>query len=104
MSPEVFYTTVRDRTAARFGHAVNPHPFRDCLATGLATEDPDRIRMAQFLLGHKAPQTAERYYIHAQTHRASQKVQLHIQELRRKADCDKGRADRRRPDREGASE
>ena len=29
----------------RFGHALNPHLFRDCAATSIAIEDPDHVRI-----------------------------------------------------------
>ena len=78
MSPEVFYSMIRERTEARFGRAVYPHLFRHNLATQVATDDPDRILMTQRLLGHKSARTTEWYYIHAQTHQANQRVQEHI--------------------------
>jgi integrase len=47
--------------------------FRDALATGIATDDPEHIRMASRLLGHADPRTTERHYIHAQALRASRR-------------------------------
>jgi integrase/recombinase XerD len=83
MSPEIFYSMIRERTEARFGSAVYPHLFRHDLATQVAIVDPERVRMAQRLLGHRSPRTTERYYIHAKTHLANQRVQEHIASKRR---------------------
>ena len=47
----------------RFGHRLNPHGFRNCVATSLADEDPENIRMAARLLGHNSFSTTERSYI-----------------------------------------
>jgi len=85
LSPEVFYKGLLKRTAKEFGHSVNPHLFRDCLITQLATEDPDHIQIAALLLGHKTHYTADRYYNHAEGHRATQKHQAHVQAKRRSA-------------------
>lgn len=52
-------------TPIRFGHIVNAHLFRDCVATTIANCDPDHIRHAAQLLGHRALRVTERSYIAA---------------------------------------
>ena len=42
------------RTAAAFGHPVNPHLFRDCAATSIAIDDPQHVRIASQILGHRS--------------------------------------------------
>jgi integrase/recombinase XerD len=61
------YDVIRDRTQAAFGTGVSPHRFRDAAATTLAVEDPDHVRLATVLLGHRSPATTERYYQQARS-------------------------------------
>ena len=49
-------------TAAAFGRPVNPHLFRDALATTIAVHRPDRIGIVTPLLGHGSITTAQRHY------------------------------------------
>jgi len=46
---------------------INPHLFRDCAATTIADEDPNRVRMSAPVLGHTDFRTTEAYYIAANT-------------------------------------
>jgi integrase len=41
---------------------MNPHLFRDAAATTLAIHDPQHVRIAAPLLGHRTFATTERYY------------------------------------------
>lgn len=50
-------------TRRRFGHVINAHSFRDCVASTLAAQDPDHVRYVADLLGHAELHTAERSYI-----------------------------------------
>ena len=50
------------RTRAAFGHPINPHLFRDCAATSIAIDNPDHVRIAARLLGHRSLATTDRYY------------------------------------------
>jgi len=52
-------------TRRRFGHIVNAHLFRDCVATTVANCDPDHVRYAAQLLGHRSVRMTERSYIAA---------------------------------------
>ncbi len=57
-----FYDIVIKRTRGAFGKPLNPHLFRDAAATTTAIHDPDNVRMAAPLLGHRSFATTERYY------------------------------------------
>jgi site-specific recombinase XerD len=49
-------------TARAFGCPVNPHMFRDALATTIALTRPDKIGIVTPLLGHRSLATAQRAY------------------------------------------
>lgn len=49
---------IEERTKARFGHAINPHLFRDCAATSIAIEDPEHVRIIMSILGHTSLERA----------------------------------------------
>ena len=73
MTEMAIYDRIRAHTRKAFGRAVNPHLFRDAAATTLAITDPEHVRVAAPLLGHRTFMTTERYYQQAQAfdaHRA----------------------------------
>jgi integrase/recombinase XerD len=82
LSEQSIYTKVCAATEEELGVRLNPHLFRDALATGIATDDPEHIRMASRLLGHADPRTTERHYIHAQALRASRRYNVVVLPLR----------------------
>ena len=84
-----FYRAITAVTEARFGHPVNPHLFRDCLATTIANEDPDNVQLIKFALGHLRSTIADKYYIHAQSNLALTRIQKHVLELRAARPLDK---------------
>jgi integrase/recombinase XerD len=86
LSQEVFYKNLRNLTAARFGHAVNPHLFRDCAATAIAIDLPEQVGIVPGLLGHAGMATSERFYIHAHTTEAHRRNQQNVLALRRGAE------------------
>jgi integrase/recombinase XerD len=73
LSEQSIYTKICAATEEELGVKLSPHLFRDALATGIATDDPEHIRMASRLLGHADPRTTERHYIHAQALIASRR-------------------------------
>lgn len=83
MSSDAIYDCVTRLTAERFGHPVNLHLFRDCMATSVALDDPAHVRMVRSLLGHSTLATAERFYIQAQSVQAIARYQEIVAELRR---------------------
>lgn len=72
-------------TKARFGHIVNAHLFRDCVATSVAYDDPSHVRSTAQLLGHAGFETTERYYITANTLTAARDLHGSIASLRQNA-------------------
>jgi len=82
MTEMAVYDTIRRLTAARFGHSINPHLFRDSAATSIAIEDPEHVHIVRSILGHSTLQSGERHYIHAQMLTASHRYQQHILKLR----------------------
>jgi integrase len=82
MTKIAIYDRVVARTRQGLGRAINPHLFRDCVATTLAIEDPEHVRIASRLLGHRTPSSAERFYNQAGSIEASRKMQAVLLSLR----------------------
>jgi integrase len=82
LSEQSIYTKICAATEDELGVRLNPHLFRDALATGIATDDPEHVRMASRLLGHADPRTTERHYIHAQAITASRRYNNVVLALR----------------------
>ena len=75
MHSKALYGSICRRTKAAFGHAINPHLFRDCVATTIAIKDPAHVEVARDLLGHSRLETTERYYNQARMLEASRQYQ-----------------------------
>jgi integrase/recombinase XerD len=82
MTMQAIYDRVIARTQAAFGKPINPHAFRDIAATTIADVDPEHVRIAAQILGHRSFATTERHYIHAKTMAATRRHQQHILRLR----------------------
>jgi integrase/recombinase XerD len=82
LSEQSIYLKVCAATEEELGVRLSPHLFRDALATGIATDDPEHIRMASRLLGHADQRTTERHYIHAQALTASRRYNKVVLPLR----------------------
>lgn len=67
------------------GHKVNPHLFRDCVATSIAIHDPEHVRTATAILGHTHVSTTNRYYNQAQMINAAREHNRAVLRLRKKA-------------------
>jgi integrase/recombinase XerD len=67
MTEIAIYDRIRKHTGEAFGAAINPHLFRDAAATTLAIADPEHVRVAAPLLGHRTFRTTERHYQQAKT-------------------------------------
>src|SRR4029453_13588645 len=50
-------------TRMAFGRPINPHLFRDCIATSIAIHDPKHVRMTATILGPRRFATPEPHYI-----------------------------------------
>jgi integrase/recombinase XerD len=85
-----FYKLVTMRTSAAFGHSVNPHLFRDCLATEIADSNVNHASIVPVILGHWHRSTSERYYSHIDGGKAVQRFQDHVVKLRRQAALARG--------------
>jgi len=74
--------TIAERTKRAFGKRVNPHLFRDCAATSIAVHDPEHVRTAAAVLGHRSFATTERHYNLATSLKAARDYQTELQRLR----------------------
>ena len=81
-SPKHLGERITALTEKLVGKRVNPHLFRDCAATTIATVDPEHVRMIASLLGHSTPDTAERYYNQARSMEAGRAHQDNMLLLR----------------------
>ena len=66
-SPHTLQLRLVLHTEKAFGRPVNPHLFRDCVATAIAIHDPENVRMAATVLGHRSFAVTERHYNLART-------------------------------------
>jgi integrase/recombinase XerD len=82
MCQTAVYETIIGRTGTAFGQPINPHLFRDCAATSIAIEDPEHVRIASQILGHRSTATTERYYNQARTIEAARRYQHFLIGLR----------------------
>ncbi|MGE3298556.1 MAG: tyrosine-type recombinase/integrase [Porticoccaceae bacterium] len=82
MTEMALYDRVVRITRAALGRPLNPHLFRDCAATAIATDDPDHVRIAAPLLGHSTLATTERHYNQARGRQAALRWQAHMLMLR----------------------
>ena len=62
MKETAVYEQIVCTTERLFGHPINPHLFRDCVMTTLATDDPAHVRVGARLLGHRSLRTGEHHY------------------------------------------
>jgi integrase/recombinase XerD len=93
MSEGAIYDQIRNLTRAKFGHALNPHLFRDCAATSVALEDPEHVYIVKSLLGHSSLQTSRKHYEHANSYGAMGQYQKFVLTWRRDGRDPKHRAE-----------
>ena len=82
MTEKSTYSAIVSATKRAFGHAINPHLFRDCAVTSVALDDPKHIGIAAPILGHTDLRTTEAHYIQAQQISAGRKLQASLRTLR----------------------
>jgi site-specific recombinase XerD len=82
MAEETIYSSVMPTSARLFGTALNPHAFRSLAATLLAETSSEDAQHAQALLGHRQPETTEKYYIRASQLSPARKVAQALQAIR----------------------
>lgn len=88
LSEQSIYMKICAATQEELGIKLNPHLFRDVLATGIATEDPEHVAITPGLLGHADPRTAERHYTHARAITASRRYNAVVLPMREVAMSD----------------
>ncbi len=76
------YDRIMKCTAAEFGIPINPHLFRDCVATTLARRDPKHVHVAASLLGHTDLRTTQKHYNQARMTDAVSQYQRELQRVR----------------------
>jgi integrase/recombinase XerD len=84
MNEQGLYRRIVKVTEQDFGHRINPHRFRDCVATTIAIEDPKHAQIIAPILGHSTMRTAERHYNQAPQLDAARDYQAAILSLRRR--------------------
>ncbi len=83
MRPFSVHARITKVTKRLFGKPMSTHLFRHALATSIAIEDPEHVRMATALLGHRQLNTTDRYYNMAQALQSSRAHASLIANLRR---------------------
>jgi integrase len=83
---------VKARTKVAFGVEINPHLFRDIVATYIATHTPEQADDIALVLAHSNQRTSERHYNHAGRLRATDRLQ-EIVAAKRKRDARSARKD-----------
>ena len=61
-SAQALYVGICLLTTKLFGRPINPHLLRDCVASAIATRDPEHILIAARILGHGSIQRTSRHY------------------------------------------
>jgi site-specific recombinase XerD len=87
ISRNAFRAMLRFRTVAKFGKSVNPHLFRDCLATSIATTNPDLIWTTSLMLGHRSDLTSQISYTHNDPDHGQSIFLKHLETLRHDKDA-----------------
>ena len=82
-SPSAQTQALKKHTLPHFGKFVNPHLFRDCVASSIANEDPEHVRITAQILGHSQFTTTENYYIQAEAGVATKHYHGQILQLRK---------------------
>jgi integrase/recombinase XerD len=66
MSEQAVYWNTCRLTEELFGQRINPHLFRDCAASAMATDDPEHVLAIARILGHSSIETSTRHYNQSQ--------------------------------------
>ena len=94
MSEQAIYCNTCRLTEDLFGRAINPHLFRDCAASALATEDPEHILAIARILGHGSIETTTRHYNQSQMTAAGEMFHDVLADLRRIPETDRHWSDK----------
>ena len=82
LTSEPIRAGINKRTKIAFGRSVNPHLFRDCLVTSLATDDPEAVLCVVPILGYASFKTMEQNYNQATMQTAARNFTSEIMQLR----------------------
>jgi site-specific recombinase XerD len=82
MGRQTLYAMLKKRTKRQFGKAVNPHLFRDCLATSIASGDANLAWTIPHMLGHWTPASSETHYVHTSGAPEHTIFQRHLEQLK----------------------
>lgn len=85
MRPRALYDMIVACTAEAYGKPINPHLFRDCAATSIAIDDPEHVRIASQILGHRSTATTEQFYNQAHAIDAARRYQDFLIGLRQRS-------------------
>jgi hypothetical protein len=88
LSQQALYVGICNATEKLFGRPINPHLFRDCAATTIATEDPNYVLASARILGHGSIRTTERSYNHSKMAEAMERFHEALIELKHENDAD----------------
>ena len=84
MAAQTIYCHVCDLTGTLLGRRINPHLFRDIVATAVAVDHPDNVLVSARLLNNTSLKTTDKHYIQSQVIDA-QRVLLEVVEQRQRS-------------------
>lgn len=76
---------IKRHTKEAFGLAINPHLFRDCAATMIATVSPEHAHDIAAVLGHSTLATSARHYNQARSLDAGRRFHATLRDVRSSA-------------------
>jgi integrase/recombinase XerD len=94
LSEQTIYCSTCSLTEELYGHSINPHLFRDCAASALATDDPEHILAIARILGHSSITTTTRHYNQSQMTAAGEMFHDVLADLKNKSKNDYLRSDK----------
>jgi integrase len=86
MVDNTVYYRVTHTTKRLIGKPINPHLFRDCVATFIAEQIPEEVEIIARILGHATLATGEEHYNHAGMLSAQARCLEALARLRHRAD------------------
>ena len=89
MSEQAIYWNTCRMTEELFGQRINPHLFRDCAASALATDDPEHILAIARILGHSSITTTTRHYNQSQMTAAGDILHEVLADLRNRPEVER---------------
>jgi integrase len=86
MVDNTVYCRVTEVTKRLLGRPINPHLFRDCVATFIAEQAPEEVRIIARILGHSTLATSEEHYNQAGMRSAQERYLQGLDRVRGKSD------------------